>query len=334
MPISWAPDLVREHGYVEAHSRPLVSHGKQPGGEFASSFRVPASEAWTYPSLELRTPTSWPLLILDVDGGNGTARVNDAIRAGQVPQPSWMVSRPTSGAAHAVWCLQRPVLRSDHALASPIAKFGRIAEYFSLVTGSDRGYAGVLTHNPTNPNGSMWTEWGHRGGYSLTELAAPIPSTWRMPAPEAMLTDAGRNCALFATGMKWAGSPRHLDMPVLEYVDLENLRFSPPLPMMEVAGISRSIERYRRKWIAAGKFVSLAPGDVSARQAARGRKSGMARRETTVGRDGLILDLHAQGWSTRAIASEVGLLSNNTVSHVISRDRWMLAILPALDTLD
>ena len=152
MPISWAPDLVREHGYVEAHSRPLVSHGKQPGGEFASSFRVPASEAWTYPSLELRTPTSWPLLILDVDGGNGTARVNDAIRAGQVPQPSWMVSRPTSGGAHPVWTLQRPVLRSQTThLPTPSDKFGRIAEYFSLVTGSDRGICRCPDSQPHQP---------------------------------------------------------------------------------------------------------------------------------------------------------------------------------------
>ena len=53
---------VREHGLQEIHSFPLVSRGKG----FPVS-RKPARLAWRWPEIELRTPNSIPVLILDVD---------------------------------------------------------------------------------------------------------------------------------------------------------------------------------------------------------------------------------------------------------------------------
>ena len=50
--LDFAPAQVRSHGLRDAHTHPQVARRK---GE---SFRVPASQAWGYPSLELRAGNS------------------------------------------------------------------------------------------------------------------------------------------------------------------------------------------------------------------------------------------------------------------------------------
>ena len=51
--IDFAPPKVRRYGLREAHSYPLVSHGKDVAGNWRGSFRVPAARAWTFPELEI-----------------------------------------------------------------------------------------------------------------------------------------------------------------------------------------------------------------------------------------------------------------------------------------
>ena len=56
--LDFAPAQVRSHGLRDAHTYPQVARGQ------GASFRVPASQAWGYPSLELRAGNSWPLMSL------------------------------------------------------------------------------------------------------------------------------------------------------------------------------------------------------------------------------------------------------------------------------
>ena len=72
--IAFAPRPVLEHGLVETHTWPLVSKGKFQGVVHAS-FRVHASVAWSFPSLELRSATAWPVVCLDCDGNGGHSRL-------------------------------------------------------------------------------------------------------------------------------------------------------------------------------------------------------------------------------------------------------------------
>ena len=205
LPIDLAPAKVRAHGLREAHERPLVSRGKDRHGRFGGSWRVAPEEAWGFAQLELRTGVSWPALILDCDGAEGTERLAGAILDGRIGPANWTVTRTTSGGSHAVWCLERPVLRGADARARPMHAFGRIAEYYAEAVGADRGYGGVLTHNPmarAQPRG-LRTTWGRREPYSLAELAAPIPRGWRRPGLPA--SAVGRNCAIFGALMRFAG---------------------------------------------------------------------------------------------------------------------------------
>ena len=68
--IEFAPRQVREHGLAEAHTWPLVSDGKVQG-VVQASFRVHASVAWSFPSLELRSAKAWPVVCLDCGGRGG-----------------------------------------------------------------------------------------------------------------------------------------------------------------------------------------------------------------------------------------------------------------------
>ena len=59
--LDFAPAQVRSHGLRDAHTYPQVARRQ------GASFRVPASQAWGYPSLELRAGNSWPLMGFDCD---------------------------------------------------------------------------------------------------------------------------------------------------------------------------------------------------------------------------------------------------------------------------
>lgn len=319
--IDHAPPKVRAHGLRDAHTWPLVSRGKGADGTFPASKRVPASEAWDWPSLELRAGNTWPCLILDCDGRAGAEHLIDAIMTTQVCPPNWTVTRKASGGCHAVWCLTTPVLRGDRARERPIRAFARVSEYYAAAIDADRGYAGILSHNPMAAahGPGLVTKWGETEPYALKTLARVIPFGWRKP-PLAR-TEIGRNCDLFASGMKWAGSSRHLELPALLALN-QDLDY--PLDQAEVAGIARSVERYRRRWIAQGRFVDISPEAVSARQSRRARIGMVKRRAATAERDAAILEAVLEGQSMRSVAAAHGL-NEKAVRHIVARDAPLFA---------
>ena len=297
--IHFAPAIVREHGLKDAHIQPLVARHK---GE---SFRVHARHAWKYPSLELRAGNSWPAVTLDCDEPSA---VVDALqlnhyggRGPALPPPNMVVERKQNGHCHASWFLARPVHRGESARAAPLRKLARITEFYRETLKADSGYAGVLTHNPleeTHGRGEFQAHWGCNRAYSLDELAEPIPTGWRLPT--APRTDVGRNCALFKSMMTWAGSPCNLKGEVLAVARATNDGLDAPLSDSEVAAIAKSVERYRRSWIAKGRFYT--DGERAAWGRSLGLQSAAARRAANAQRDYRIIEGHAAGWSQRHLA--------------------------------
>ena len=286
--IEFAPGQVRDHGLVEAHTWPLVSSGKVQG-VVQASFRVHASVAWSFPSLELRSARAWPVVCLDCDGTGGYSRLMLAVLDREIPCPNWVVHRDAGG-AHGVWCLARPVLRGEAARARPLRLLSRATEYMAQKVEADAGYGQVLSHNPMTPEPSqrLQTDWLRRQPYPLRELAEIVPFGWRRPVTPK--TGIGRNCAMFEALMKWAGSPANVDLPVLPaamavYQDIvakfpaAGHSFTPA----GVAGIAKSVERYRKRWIEQGRFYTEDQRRAWGRE--RGLKggpaSGVARRKGT-----------------------------------------------------
>ena len=293
--LDFVPSIVREHGLRDAHLRPLVARRK------GQSFRVHARDAWGFPSLELRAGNSWPAVTLDCD----LPTVVDALHALKsnlaLPVPNVVVERVSNGHCHASWFLSRPVHRGESARAAPMLKLGRVSEFYRQTLEADAGYAGVLTHNPleeTHRAGEFRTHWGHKCGRSLDELAEPIPRGWRLPARST--TEAGRNCALFGGLMLWAGSPFNLEFEVLAVARATNDGLDVPLGDSEVAGLAKSVERYRRSWIAKGRFYT--PEQREAWGRSLGLQSAVVRRASNAHRDERIIEGHRAGFSMRKLA--------------------------------
>ena len=324
--IEFAPERVRAHGLVEAHTWPLVSDGKVQG-VVQASFRVHASVAWSFPSLELRSAKAWPVVCLDCDGTGGYSRLMVAVQDRDIPCPNWVVYRDTGG-AHGVWCLARPVLRGESARARPLRLLTRATEYMAQKVEADAGYGQVLSHNPMVPVPAqqLQTDWLRRPPYPLQELAEIVPFGWRRPAIPS--TGIGRNCSLFEAGMTWAGSPANLGVPVLTALMTINAQVArkhekPPLDAGEVSGIARSVERYRSAWIAAGRFYTEAERSAWGRE--RGIKSGQARRKQTEARDRQIVQDRIAGLSIREIAAKHSI-GRGTVHDVVRRDAPILQV--------
>ena len=320
LPIDYAPDIVRAHGLRDAHSRPLVSDGKREGGEMRS-WRVAPVDAWDYPSLELRTGNSWPVMVFDLDGADAFDRVR-AFTARGGPHPNWVTLRESSGGVHVVYTLRAPVHRGARGRERPLVFLARVSEWYAAELGADAGYGGVLAHNPVPPRwAGLHTTWGREEPYELRELAEPIPKGWRRP--HLPRTAIGRNVALFERGMRWAGSEANLGHPVLPALRVANREYfrehpAGPLPDGEVLSTAKSIERYRAEWVANGRFYTPEEREAWGRE--RGKASGRARRERTAERDAAIVAASAQGVSIGDLAALHGL-AKSTVHHVLTRER-------------
>ena len=194
----------------------------------------------------------------------------------------------------------------------------RISEFYRHALGADPGYNGVLTHNPmrsAHRHGGFLTHWGRKQPYSLGELSEVIPKGWRLPVKPT--TEAGRNCALFVALMKWAGSPANIGREVLAVGRATNDGLDVPLGDSEVAGLAKSVERYRDGWIAKGRFYTEAEREAWGRS--MGLQSAMVRRVAKAGRDARIVEGHRAGLSTRKLARLFNL-SQQGVWHVLQRD--------------
>ena len=277
LPLRAVPAKVREFGLQEAHTFPYVSHGK---GKHVA--RRPALVAWRrWEEIELRTPNSYPALILDVDTSVMEC-LDVAMGSSKVRVPNWIAFNPATGHAHVVYTLARPVLCGDGMRLAPMQFHARIAEYYREQYKADSGYTGVLTHNPVH---RKWeTEWLRETPWTLPELAEPMPKRWRIPAKPT--TPEGRNVTLFNAALRWFGRPSNWDAStdlgdVLAWVEDACSEWFGDNPIdwhrNECMSIAKSVTRYCRRNLASGQTQRQFP----LIQAYKGKLSGKERRQGT-----------------------------------------------------
>ena len=314
LPLRAVPAKVREFGLQEAHTHPYVSHGK---GKIV--MRKPALVAWQrYAEIELRTPNSYPALILDVDTTPQEV-LTVAQGSAAVRVPNWIVFNPDTGHAHVVYALARPVLYGNGMRSEPMQFHARIAEYYRAAFKADRGYTGVLTHNPTHPK---WdTAWLRETPWTLPELAEPMPKGWRIPAKPT--TPEGRNVALFKATLRWFGRPSNWEAStdvgdVLAWVEGACSEWYGNNPINwhrnECVFIAKSVARYCRRNLNSGQTQR----QFAFIQARRARKLGAIRRGRNAERDAAIVARVEAGESMRSVARAFGL-DDRTVRHIIGR---------------
>ena len=227
--------------------------------------------AWDFAHIQIdNAGYAWAAIALDCDDSK---HMSDGLAA--LPDPNWITV--TKRGAHVFWCLRVPVAHHAKARNAPQRRLARIADYYAQATGADPSFNG-LSRNPTQDElhgGKTYMLAPH--GYTLSELASVIPFGWRKP--RIPLTGIGRNCAMFEALMQWAGQEKNKEIAVyvaaMSINDAIGQSFGTgPLPLSEVAGISRSVERYRTGWIASGWHTQAFRNT----QRVRGQKGGLKSR--------------------------------------------------------
>lgn len=308
------------YGLQDAHVFPQASKGKQRG-HFGGSWHEEPVTAWTRPQIELRTPNTFPVLVLDLDGSNALYRVVDSVDRNLLLSPNWTVTRRCTGGTHAVYCLAIPVHRGETARLHPLQYLARISEYYAITLQADPGYRGVLTHNPmSRAHGPGFvTNWMEKKPRTFGELGQVIPFGWKRP--KVAVTPIGRNCSMFETLMKWAGKPENQKVPVLtaaHAINGEIGRFhdKPPLEQSELVQVARSVEKYRREWIAKGRFYSSERRRAWAQERQARGVANRRKRHNLDERDrAIVRDRHVLNLSYRAIAKKWGI-SHETVRKI------------------
>ena len=312
LPLDCVPDPVFDHGLRAAHVYPLVGRRTGPGKTFWSG-RVPASQAWSFSYIVLSDAgATWATMTFDCDNRQAMAAGLD-----DLPPYSWLVRTRRGG--HVSWALAVPVGKHQAARAAPEAYLSAVAEYYHHALGADPAFGG-LSHNPAHPKAD--TVWGRRKPYSLDELSSVIPCNWRKP--RIAQTGIGRNRDLFMATCRGDRGVPALTMAHALNRDVADAYGRESLPDSEVAGIARSVERYRRKWEQQGhKSTWLA------RQAARSAKQTGKARKASASREGsneMLRPWEAEGVSRRTwyrrrkAARESGTVPNTESGTVPNTD--------------
>ena len=153
-------------------------------------------------------------------------------------------------------------------------------------------------------------------------MAEVIPKGWRIPRKPT--TPEGRNVTLFNAALRWFGRPSNWDAStdlgdVHEWIGTRNVEWfntpeQPPLDDNEVLWIAKSVCKISRKNLASGQTQQ----NFSFIQAAKGKRSGEARRKRTAERDAEIVGRVFAGESMRSMAREFGLWER-AVRRIVQR---------------
>lgn len=206
------------------------------------------------PQIQINPPTLTYWLIFDIDREQGGLAWDFA----GLPYPTWSVVNPENGHAHIVYGLEVPVCTSEAARLAPLRYLAAVYSALAERMGADKGYAGLLTHNPTH---KQWrTYWGRRQPYSLGELAdyldlPPYSDHFKKDAQNAANQDVfayGRNCTLFDQLRAWAyvavrdyrgNKVRVWNEAVAAQAESLNT-FATPLMAAEVKSIAKSVAKW------------------------------------------------------------------------------------------
>lgn len=214
LPLEYVPAMLRDHGYRDAHTYPLVSPDV---GKVRRSYRRPPSVAWNFPRLELRTGNTYPGITIDCDGRVSVNRVVEYIL--DEGRPDAERGRPSQGQrqrAHTFFSGDPCALRFRNRLW--------IGPH----------YRGVLTLNPCWAGSEFETYWMRCWPWELRELRKFIPEGWKRP--RVATTGIGRNVDLFLWAEGGASTASGRDAASGVWA----------LPVSEVWSIARSSARYCR----------------------------------------------------------------------------------------
>lgn len=231
------------------------------------------------------------------------------------PAPNIIVTNPQNGHAHLLYGLEVPVRKAPDAQLKPLRYAAAVEYALCEKLAGDYGYAGLIVKNPLHRDWIVQTP--QEAPYSLGWLADYIDlekiDHRKRPAEYGL----GRNCTVFNSLRLWAYHAIRQGWPnfeawysaCLERATSYNT-FPAPLPFTEIKATARSVSKWVYRNFSARSFAAV--------QAARGRKSGEARRARADEKLQLVLSF--DGLSVSTIVAMTGI-PERTVKRLRSRAR-------------
>ena len=280
-------------------------------------YRRPLAEALKHPRIQLNASNSTAVVTIDVDSDSWIAECARR-RERNLAVPSWIVYRYSNHRSHVAFVLKIPVHKNAESSRRALWYLSAITAYLQESFNGDPGYTALITRNPIFKSDELCTQWengkhARRSGHTLKQLAHGMPDEIEAVSRKRLLENSiGRNCSMFDTLMKIAGSKQNRSLELLPVALTLNAQFEHSLPECEIATTVKSVERYRRNWI----YYDHSP----AKQADRGRKggkigsgrngglaSGIVRANGTKMRNTEIINSRANGSPVSELADEFGL---------------------------
>lgn len=255
-------------------------------------------QAMTKQYIQPNGPTHLYWLSFDVDRPTASFDWDDR----HCPPPNIVVTNPDNGHAHLLYGLEVPVRKAPDAQLKPL-RYAAAVEYGILEKlEADYGYAGLIVKNPLHEHWSV--QCPQDAPYSLGWLADYIDldriDYRKKPADYGL----GRNVTVFNSLRTWAYKAIRDDWPRYEvWHQACKVRaagyntFPCPLPESEIRATAKSVAR----WV----YENFDAATFSAIQAARGRKSGEARREKQGEKSQIIMTF--EGLPSSVVASMTGI---------------------------
>lgn len=226
-------------------------------------------------------PTSVKFLAFDCDYAGADQLIGDE----HLPPPNFIAFNKANGRSHVFYALEVEVYTVENARRKPIELLAAIERRLCTVLQADPAYTGFIVKNPCH---SEWevheyktTPWGLKDFLEYIELPAKTPKRTKDYG-------LGRNVYLFDDTRYWAyaqvlsyrlsGARDEFFDAVLNYAVQKNSQFPVPLSFPEVKATAKSIA----KWTWTKYTGRMSDQEFSAKQAARGARSGKARVQKTL----------------------------------------------------
>lgn len=239
--------------------------------------RASKQVAMTKRHIQINSPIFTGFLAFDVD------REMAAISwvSPNLPPPSFVVQNEKNGHCHLIYMLEAPVCTSDAARLAPIKLLAAIQYAFTKALGADFSYTNVTAKTPFHKSWRTLLPANDEGLYDLNYLAEFVELPSKLPKRREAV-GLGRNCSLFADLSKWSykavrahwrpdGEKLWREAVLNRAIELNE--FNPPLPLVEVRGIAKSVSRWVWRKFTPAKFR-----EVQAKRGKAGNKKSVAVR--------------------------------------------------------
>ena len=267
---------------------------------------VSRGQADLFKYIQHNPPATCHWLVFDCDYPGAIAKV----AADGLPLPNFVATNPENGHSHLFYGLADPVCVSEAGQRKPVFLLRRIEFQMREQLGADVGYQGFISKNLLNEHWHVQIVRNQL--WKLLDFQEFLTLPKRLPK-RADNSGLGRNVTLFnetrrvaysaVLGYRLTENKDGFRQYIHGVASAKNLGFPAPLYAAEVRSIVKSVVNWT--WTKYTKYTDSEA--FSKRQAARGKRGGIAKGQANAEKRAEAVLLASQGMSQRSIAAILGV---------------------------